>query len=77
MIEELKRDFTLLLHEICCHINVTKEEDGKVKDINGIGHQGTIMRQDIIKYLRNQRKGSYQRMTLKRTKYGWMRNHIV
>jgi hypothetical protein len=44
---------------------------------NGIGHQGTIMRQDIIEYLRNQRKGSYQRMTLKITKYGWMNNHIV
>ena len=41
MIEELKRDFTLLLHEIWCHINVTKEEDGKLKDISGIGHQGT------------------------------------
>jgi hypothetical protein len=77
LIEELKRDFTLLLHEILCHINVTKEEDGKVKDINGIRHQGTIMRQNIIKYLMNQRKGSYQRMTLKRTKYGWMNNHIA
>jgi hypothetical protein len=37
LIEELKRDFTLLIHEIWCHINVTKEEDGKVKDIHGIG----------------------------------------
>jgi hypothetical protein len=61
LIEELKRGFALLLHEIWCHINVTMEEDGKVKDINGIGHQGTIMRQDIIKYLRKLSKNDTEK----------------